>query len=146
MRVVRVDDEVWEELKKRAVHLGLVFATPNTVLRKVLGLEEKSKARRQRVPGKLTPQGEFWKPMLEALVEMGGQGFRQEVHEAVERKMEDRLKPGDHELNRADGTTKWSKAVDFQRLKMKHEGLIAANTPRGIWKITEQGRRWLSQH
>lgn len=144
MRVLRVDDEVWEELKKRAVHLGLVFDTPNAVLRKVLGLQEKSKVRRQMVPGKLTLQGEFWKPMLEALVEMGGQGSRQEVHKAVKRKMKDRLKPGDYELNR-DGTTKWSKAVEWQRLKMKHEGLIAGNTPRGIWKITDQGRRWLSQ-
>jgi len=146
MPVLRVDDEVWEELKKRAVKLGLVFDTPNTVLRKVLGLGEKSKVSRQRVPGKLTPQGEFWKPMLEALVEMGGQGSRQEVHKAVERKMKGRLKPGNYELNPSDGTTKWSKGVDFQRLAMVREGLMAENTPRGIWKITDQGRRWLSQH
>lgn len=145
MPVVRVDDEVWEELKKRAVNLGLVFDTPNAVLRKMLGLQEKSKVRRQMVPGKLTPQGEFWKPMLEALVEMGGQGSRQEVHKAVEEKMKGRLRPGDYELNR-DGTTKWSKAVDFQRKAMVLEGLMAENTPRGIWKITDQGRRWLSQH
>jgi len=145
MRVLRVDDEVWEELKKRAVHLGLVFDTPNAVLRKVLCLQDKSKVRRQMVLGKLTPQGEFWKPMLEALVEMGGQGSRQEVLRAVEKKMKGQLKPGDYELNQ-DGTTKWSKAVEYQRLKMKHEGLIAGNTPRGIWKITDQGRRWLSQH
>lgn len=145
MPVVRVDDEVWEELKKRAVSLGLVFDTPNTVLRRVLGLKEKPKVRRQRVPGKLTPQGEFWKPMLEALVEMGGQGSRQKIHKAVEEKMKGRLKPGDYELNR-DGTTKWSKAVDYQRLAMVREGLMARNTARGIWGITNQGRRWLSQH
>ena len=35
---VRVDDEVLEELKKRAVALGLVFGTPNEVLRHILEL------------------------------------------------------------------------------------------------------------
>jgi len=145
MRVIRVDDQVWEELKKRAVRLGLVFDTPNTVLRRVLGLGEKIKVSRQRVPGKLTPQGEFWKPILEALVEMGGQGYRQEVHKAVEEKMKGRLKPGDYELNK-DGTTKWNKAVDFQRQAMVRERLMARSTARGIWAITDQGRHWLAQH
>jgi hypothetical protein len=37
--VIRVDNQVFEELKKRAIELGLVFETPNTTLRKVLGLD-----------------------------------------------------------------------------------------------------------
>jgi len=37
--VVRVDDEVMDELKKRAVDLGLVFEPPNATLRRVLGLD-----------------------------------------------------------------------------------------------------------
>ena len=36
--VIRIDDEVMEELKKKAVDLGLVFSTPNEVLRAVLDL------------------------------------------------------------------------------------------------------------
>jgi len=116
-----VDNEVWEELKRRAVHLNLVFDSPNAVLRNVLGLEEKRKRSR------------------------GGQGSRQEVHKAVEVKMKDRLKPGDYELNR-DGTPKWVKAVDYRRLRMVHKGLLADDTPDGIWAITDQGRQWLSQH
>ncbi len=39
--VIRIDDEVMGELKKRAVNLGLVFEPPNTVLRMVLGLDSK---------------------------------------------------------------------------------------------------------
>ena len=39
--VIRIDDEVMGELKKRAVDLALVFEPPNTVLRIVLGLDSK---------------------------------------------------------------------------------------------------------
>ncbi len=37
--VIRIDDEVMDALKKRAVDLGLVFSTPNEVLRAVLGID-----------------------------------------------------------------------------------------------------------
>jgi hypothetical protein len=36
--VIRIDDEVMDELKKRAVILGLVFEPPNTTLRQILGI------------------------------------------------------------------------------------------------------------
>jgi hypothetical protein len=39
--VIRIDDEVMGELKKRAVALGLVFEPPNTTLRSILGLDNK---------------------------------------------------------------------------------------------------------
>ena len=42
--VIRIDDEVMGELEKRAVHLGLVFGTPNATLRRVLGLDVDAKA------------------------------------------------------------------------------------------------------
>ena len=38
--VIRIDDEVMNELKKRAVDLGLVFSTPNEVLKAVLKLHK----------------------------------------------------------------------------------------------------------
>lgn len=37
--VIRIDDEVMGELKKRAVDFGLVFEPPNATLRRVLGLD-----------------------------------------------------------------------------------------------------------
>jgi phosphoglycolate phosphatase-like HAD superfamily hydrolase len=42
--VIRIDDQVMEELKKKAVNLGLVFGTPNEVLRTMLGLDMVAKA------------------------------------------------------------------------------------------------------
>ena len=39
--VIRIDDGVMSELKRRAVDLGLVFEPPNATLRRVLGLDAK---------------------------------------------------------------------------------------------------------
>ena len=39
MPVIRIDDEVMGELKRRAIDLGLVFEPPNHTLRRVLGLD-----------------------------------------------------------------------------------------------------------
>ena len=41
MPVIRIDDEVMNELKKKATELGLVFEPPNTTLRTILGLEKR---------------------------------------------------------------------------------------------------------
>jgi len=38
--VIRIDDEVMNELKRRAIDLGLVFSTPNEVLRAIFRLEK----------------------------------------------------------------------------------------------------------
>lgn len=43
-RVIRIDQEVEEELKVRAIAYGLVFGTPNEVLRKMLGITATTRA------------------------------------------------------------------------------------------------------
>lgn len=45
--VIRIDDDVWGELKRRAVDLGLVFEPPNAVLRMALGLPPQASLQRQ---------------------------------------------------------------------------------------------------
>lgn len=152
MPVIRVDEEVFEELKKQAVHFGLVFEPPNVVLRALLGLDVRkfpaqppTSGMGVRASGKTTSQKEFWLPILEAIEERGGKAARPEVHKAVEAKMKNILKPGDYELN-IDGTPKWVKAVDYQRLAMVHEGLLERGNGTGIWKITQIGRNWLVKH
>ena len=37
--VIRIDDQVMDELKKQAIRLDLVFDSPNSTLRRILGLD-----------------------------------------------------------------------------------------------------------
>jgi len=146
MPVVRISEELFKEVQKYAEPLVDNF---ETALWKALRAHGRLSSvrinkRSSRGAGELTPPGEFWKPILEALVERGGQASRVEVHKTVEKKMNGQLKPGDYKLNR-DGTTKWSKQVDYQRLAMVHEGLIQSSSLWGIWEITDKGKQWLSQ-
>ena len=46
MPTIRIDDDVMRDLQRRALDLGLVFRTPNDVLRSVLGLDEKTASAR----------------------------------------------------------------------------------------------------
>ena len=144
MPVVRISEEQFREIQKYAEPLVDDF---ESALWKVLKIAQsnQSKSREgtiQIVKGDVTPQKMFWTPVLESLVEQGGEAPAQKVIEQVEIKMKNQLKPGDYEPNR-DRLPKWKKGVHFQRLAMVHEGLLVKNSPRGIWRITEHGRRWL---
>jgi len=146
MPVVRVSEELFKEIQKYAEPLVDNF---ETTLWKILKLVGKDNVQipirsRARQTGNLTRPKDFWKPIFETLVDEGGQASVQKVIQSVERKMRNRLKPGDHEKN-FDGSEKWEKQVNFQRLAMVHEGLLASNSPRGIWEITDKGRKWLSE-
>ncbi len=147
MPVVRISEELFKEIQKYAEPLVDDF---ESALRKALQLAKKNGTGtptkpKSRTTQNLTPQKDFWKPILETLVDKGGQADVQEVVKGVERKTKNQLKPGDNELNR-DGTAKWVKAVHFQRLAMVHEGLLVSDSPRGVWAVTDQGRLWLSEH
>jgi restriction endonuclease Mrr len=147
MPVIRISDGLFKEVQKYAEPLVDNF---ETALWKALRSVNKGNV---EVPVKmtstrtanLTRQKEFWKPILETIVSKGGKADAQAVVDEVESKMKSRLKSGDYETN-TDGTTKWSKAVHFQRLEMVHQGLLEHNSPRGTWQITDRGRQWLSQH
>jgi len=147
MPVVRISEELFKKIQEYAEPLVDNF---ETALWKALQSARKNSTgtsikHKPRTAQDLTPQKDFWKPILETLVDEGGQAKVQEVVEGVERKTKNQLKPGDNELNR-DGTAKWVKAVHFQRLAMVHEGLLANDSPRGTWAITAQGRQWLPEH
>lgn len=147
MPVVRISEELFREVQKHAEPLIDNF---ESALWKVLGVSKGRRSVEQRgiksrAVGKLTAPKIFWRLILEVLVERGGQASRQQVHNDIKQKMKGQLKPGDYEVNR-DGTPKWTKQVDYQRLAMVHEGLLQNGLPRGIWGITDLGRQWLSTH
>lgn len=94
--------------------------------------------------GLRTPEDAFRVPILESLVELGGSAPIADVLDRVEAKMRNRLNTYDHSPLPSDPTqTRWRNTAQWARHTMVQEGLLSPNSPRGIWEITETGRRWL---
>lgn len=105
------------------------------------------KPKGRRVPrGTKTPQEAFYLPILAALEEMGGGGRVQEVLDRVEARMKDRLRDVDWQLLSDERTARWRNTAAWARYEMVQQGLLASDSPRGVWEITEAGRAYLQEH
>jgi hypothetical protein len=166
---IEVDREVWEALQAEAEPF---VDTPNAVLRRKLGLAESADAgteeraprgggssrrrrraaasvngngaRKPRAPrGSLLPEAAYELPILEVLNRHGGRVPAREVIEHVGEIIGDRLTELDHEELQTGGR-RWEKRVQFTRLRLVERGLVARNSPRGVWELTDDGRRALT--
>lgn len=187
---VRIDDEVYERLKENAEPF---VDTPNTVLRRLLGLDPvdelgarwseaetgdeqiprleqraetpsssptqpvvrarrpskaaaKKKAKRTRVPsGALLPEERYWLPLLTALVDFGGSAPYKQVVDRVGELLKEDLTDLDLEpLN--SGGIRWQSRLQFVRLRLIEQGLMVRESGRGVWAVSEEGRKHVEQH
>ena len=91
-----------------------------------------------------TPVYEYWPAILESLVELGGRAQRDKVITRVGEKLESTLTPADKQLLKSGMDVRWKNRVAWQRLNMVKQGLLRENSPRGVWEITDSGRKWLN--
>lgn len=110
--------------------------------------EEKASASRRslsRLPrGMRTPQEAYYRPILNALVNLGGSARMNDVLIMVEQMMKETLKDVDYEpLASTPDMPRWRNAAQWARQAMIEEGLLKADSPRGFWEISENGREWL---
>lgn len=117
----------------------------------VSGLKVEQAASRQTSKGRLgrglrTPDEAFRKPILEALVELGGSARVADVLERVGRKMKDVLNEYDRQPLPSDPRSiRWKNTAQWCRYTLVQEGLMKSDSPYGIWEITDAGRRWLER-
>jgi len=96
--------------------------------------------------GQSTPQKAFRLPILQALEELGGHGRMAQVLERVYAMVEGRLTDVDRELLPSGQDIRWENHAAWEKLRMVREGLLASDSPHGIWEITEAGRAYLQEH
>ncbi len=94
-------------------------------------------------PGVLLPEEAYTIPLLSSLAERGGSAPARETIEWVGKKLEGKLTPADKGTN-SSGVIRWQNRVQFVRLKLVEEGLLARDSPRGVWALTEMGRSRLN--
>jgi hypothetical protein len=93
-------------------------------------------------PGLKTPNGEYRKPILRVLEKLGGSARSTVVLDSVFAAMRGRLSEYDL-ANLASGPARWRNAAEWERYVMTQEGLLSGDTNRGVWQMTEKGRRVL---
>jgi len=149
MPTIRIDDDVYEWLKK----LARPFEdTPNSVLRRVAELdsappnqeEKMPTARQTKVPqvhGQKTPQSAFRKPLLVVLRKLGGKGDRMRVLNEVEKLLADSLSEFDKTDIPSGNSSRWQKSAEWEVRTMREQGLLkpVSETPRGVWALTQEG-------
>jgi hypothetical protein len=149
MEQIEVDNDVLGLLRENAEPFT---DTPNSVLRRLLGIDPggsrkdsvaSAKRKGRASPGSILPESEYEIPILQELVDRGGRGHATEITNAVGRRLADQLTDLDRE-KLDSGEVRWRNRVQFTRLTLKQLGLIAADSPRGIWEITDAGRSFLA--
>ena len=103
-------------------------------------LEEKRAKSKFYKAGSGTSSADFRYPILEALVRLGGSGSVQEVLAIVGEIMAEDLNIHDfHPLPSKPDSVRWKNTAQWERYKMVQDGLLASDSERGIWEITETG-------
>jgi hypothetical protein len=86
-----------------------------------------------------TPLWEFYRPILQALVALGGETTRKEIDEKLEETLPSMLKEGDFVKN-AHGVPRWKRMVRQARKHMINEGFVTGDNQLH-WKITSKGEQ-----
>jgi hypothetical protein len=97
--------------------------------------------------GVRTPESAYYRPILAALVDLGGSAPLRDVLARVERAMKPVLSPVDYEpLSSNPDTPRWYNAAQWARNAMVHDGLLEPTSRRGWWAISAAGRAYLAEH
>jgi hypothetical protein len=157
MPSITIDDEVFAALQAR----GRAFVdTPNSVLRKELGLDAGS-AVDKLVATTSTPsrpglranrgegisQADYEVPLLRAIAHLGGEAPRAQVLQLLGESMADKFAPIDLEPL-ASGSIRWQKTASWAVKSMKDRGLLkdTGDSGWGTWAITTEGRIYYEVH
>ncbi|MFN3420239.1 MAG: winged helix-turn-helix domain-containing protein [Armatimonadota bacterium] len=87
------------------------------------------------------PDSAFRPYILKALAELGGSARGVDVLERVWEMVRPHLSPIDLEWMPTGNDYRWRKKARWERFRMKQDGLLRADSPKGIWELSELGWR-----
>lgn len=90
--------------------------------------------------GSILTESEYELPLLEIIAEHGGQAAAREVLDELGARLRDQLTEVDNQ-ELASGDVRWRNRAQFVRLHLINRGDMVKDSPRGVWEISEQGRR-----
>ena len=92
------------------------------------------------------PYTAYDRPILEALVQLGGKGDADSVLRRFKSIMEERCMLGPEDYKDVPGGTeeRWRNTARWRRAALVKLGLLQGNSARGVWEISDKGRQWLA--
>jgi hypothetical protein len=148
MRTIHLSEALYSRLLRQAQSFE---DTPEDVIARLLDAvddvpssisRDRVGSRGRAVPGTILPERDYWPTILDVIASQGGRAAATDVIEEVGRRMEGRLLPADFD-NLEIGEARWRNRVRFARLRLKENGLLRGDSPRGVWEITDRGREYL---
>lgn len=96
--------------------------------------------------GTITPNKDYYAPLLQALVNLGGSAKTQDAIDEVGRLMKGNLKQKDFELLKSEPQVmRWRNKVMWARNDLvKKFGHMKEDSPHGTWEISAVGRKWIA--
>lgn len=141
MPVIEISERTMARLKNWAEPL---VDTPDSVVAKILDAaeggpppEQPEPTPRRRTKLKL-PQKEFHGPLMDVLLEMGGEARTAELQPLMKKRMSHLLGPRDFE-HVSSGDPRWWNAVCWARNDLRKEGFLRSDSQHGVWELSEKG-------
>ena len=82
---------------------------------------------------------------VNTLLSLGGRAPTRQVLQRVHQSLKKNLTPADLEELPSGQRVRWQENAEWERYHMVKDGLLVRGSPRGIWEITDEGRRLLEQ-
>lgn len=93
-----------------------------------------------------TRETAYFKPILQVLNQMGGIGEMSEVLERLPKVMKGTLNEIDYEpLAPNSEVPRWWNTAQWAHSTMAQAGLLKADSPRGVWEMTEAGHKLIAE-
>jgi restriction system protein len=117
-------------------------AATNGTNSRVNGSHDHSRLQR----GIRTRETVYFKPILQVLSQMGGVGEMGEVLERLPKVMKGTLTEIDYEpLAPNSEVPRWWNTAQWAYSAMTQAGLLKADSPRGVWEMTEAGHKLIAE-
>ncbi|MGA7651062.1 MAG: hypothetical protein WBV33_01975 [Terracidiphilus sp.] len=137
LALTQLADEFQDILKELRERLGQNASTPEAKQPKPNGKRART-PRSQKLPK--TSHTVLREHILRALKKLGGKARMSEVMEEMGRQLEGKLLPGDFALRQDGKSIAWRNNAQWERLKMRQEGILRDDSPSGIWELVKEHR------
>lgn len=137
LTLTQLADELHDILKELRERLGQNSAMPEVKQPKPNGKRART-PRSQKLPK--TTNTVLREHILRALKKLGGKARMSEVIDEMGRQLEGKLLPGDFALRQDGKSIAWKNNAQWERLKMRQEGILRDDSPSGIWELVKEHR------